>query len=154
MAENAEGNIIELKPFTVFVSTFTPNQGTPVFEDMRYFPEKIQIVETQSSAQFSNHTAIFSAPSKGEYTLEVTYRSEIFDGEKWSAHTESVTQQKAITVRETADVPPGNDKPERENPGNESPNGKPSHPDRTAKESKKDGTQGLPKTGEFNRIRQ
>ncbi len=47
----------------------------------------------------------FSAPSKGEYTLEVTYRSEIFDGEKWSAHTESVTQQKAITVRETADVP-------------------------------------------------
>lgn len=87
------------------MSTFTPNQGTPVFEDMRYFPEKIQIVETQSSAQFSNHTAIFSAPSKGEYTLEVTYRSEIFDGEKWSAHTESVTQQKAITVRETADVP-------------------------------------------------
>ena len=76
------------------MSTFTPNQGTPVFEDMRYFPEKIQIVETQSSAQFSNHTAIFSAPSKGEYTLEVTYRSEIFDGEKWSAHTESVTQQK------------------------------------------------------------
>ncbi|HFD6904574.1 TPA: LPXTG cell wall anchor domain-containing protein [Enterococcus faecium] len=154
VAENAEGNIIELKPFTVFVSTFTPNQGTPVFEDMRYFPEKIQIVETQSSAQFSNHTAIFSAPSKGEYTLEVTYRSEIFDGEKWSAHTESVTQQKAITVRETADVPPGNDKPERENPGNESPNGKPngkpSHPDRTAKESEKNGTQGLPKTGEFN----
>ena len=94
MAENAEGNIIELKPFTVFVSTFTPNQGTPVFEDMRYFPEKIQIVETQSSAQFSNHTAIFSAPSKGEYTLEVTYRSEIFDGEKWAAHTESVTNQK------------------------------------------------------------
>lgn len=154
VTENAEGNIIELKPFTVFVSTFTPNQGTPVFEDMRYFPEKIQIVETQSSAQFSNHTAIFSAPSKGEYTLEVTYRSEIFDGEKWSAHTESVTQQKAITVRETADVPPGNDKPERENPGNESPNGKPngkpSHPDRTAKESEKNGTQGLPKTGEFN----
>lgn len=154
VAENAEGNIIELKPFTVFVSTFTPNQGTPVFEDMRYFPEKIQIVETQSSTQFSNHTAIFSAPSKGEYTLEVTYRSEIFDGEKWSAHTESVTQQKAITVRETADVPPGNDKPERENPGNESPNGKPngkpSHPDRTAKESEKNGTQGLPKTGEFN----
>lgn len=57
-------------------------------------------------------------------------------------------------MRETADVPPGNDKPERENPGNESPNGKPngkpSHPDRTAKESEKNGTQGLPKTGEFN----
>ena len=27
---------------------------------------------------------------------------------------------------------------------------KPSHPDRTAKESEKNGTQGLPKTGEFN----
>lgn len=53
-------------------------------------------------------------------------------------------------MRETADVPPGNDKPERENPGNESSNGKPSHPDRTAKESEKNGTQGLPKTGEFN----
>ncbi len=112
MTENAEGNIIELKPFTVSVSTFTPNQGTPVFEDMRYFPEKIQIVETQSSAQFSNHTAIFSAPSKGEYTLEVTYRSEIFDGEKWVAHTEPVTQQKAITVREAVSVPPGTDEPE------------------------------------------
>ncbi len=40
MTENAEGNIIGLKPFTVSVSAFTPNQGTPVFEDMRYFPEK------------------------------------------------------------------------------------------------------------------
>ena len=150
VTENAEGNIIELKPFTVSVSAFTPNQGTPVFEDMRYFPEKIQIVETQSSAQFSNHTAIFSAPSKGEYTLEVTYRSETFDGEKWVAHTEPVTQQKAITVREAVSVPPGTDEPEGENPGNGSPNEKPSDPDGTAKEREKDGAQGLPQTGESN----
>lgn len=66
---------------------------------------------------------------------------------KWSAHTESVTQQKR-SLCEKLPMCPGNDKPERENPGNESPNGKPngkpSHPDRTAKKVK-NGTQGLPK---------
>ena len=92
---------------------------------MRYFPEKIQIVETQSVLNFLIIPLFFSAPSKGEYTLEVTYRSEIFDGENGLLIQNLIPSKKRSLCEKTADVPPGNDKPERENPGNESPNGKP-----------------------------
>lgn len=117
VTEQAADRIIEWKPFTVFVAEFTPNTGIPVLEDLRYIPEKWQIRETQSSGAFTGETAVITAPARGNYTLEVTYRTEQFDGENWIAHTETASQSKRITVLANAEEGTGTEQPTPEQPG-------------------------------------
>ncbi len=96
--EHAEKHITEYQPFTIWVADFNPSYPLEaVREDQRYLPIEWEIEETGTSGAFSDSLAVLSAPSQGEYTLVVWYRTERFDGTSWQETAEQVKQEKRIT---------------------------------------------------------
>jgi LPXTG-motif cell wall-anchored protein len=114
ITENAEKQILETKAFTMYVSTFSGYQGEPILDDTRYTPVTWEITETNLNGKLDGEPITITAPQKGDYTIVVTYRAEIYDGENWLAYDEQVTQEKPITVLGITQKPATPEEPTKE----------------------------------------